>query len=198
MNAKVDGCDSDCAKGDVGNSSVFNTMANEANFATKSRRNIGKKCHSKKCAPPLPDVSGRPREDTITTRHSGAHSLLPPVVSVLIVTLSYGARNVLSYTRHMMQNSLAFRDSPIIPLRRSPSLHQLLGFFFPFFPNRFSHISLSLTLPNNILLDACESFDVELPIFGNLRICIAIAVFSPAFYHQFHSERGLFQPSRLL
>ena len=42
------------------------------------------------------------------------------IVSVLIVGLSYGARNVLSYTRGMMQNFLAFRDSPIIPLRRSP------------------------------------------------------------------------------
>ena len=40
------------------------------------------------------------------------------VVSVLIVGLSYGARNVLSYTRHRMQHFLAFRDSPIIPLRR--------------------------------------------------------------------------------
>ena len=42
------------------------------------------------------------------------------LVSVLIVGLSYGARNVLSYTRCMMQNFLAFRDSPIIPLGRSP------------------------------------------------------------------------------
>ena len=42
------------------------------------------------------------------------------LVSVLIVGLSYGARNVLSYTKHMLQNCLAFRDSPIIPLRRSP------------------------------------------------------------------------------
>ena len=42
------------------------------------------------------------------------------VVSVLIVGLSYGARNILSYTRHMMHNFLPFRDSPIIPLRRSP------------------------------------------------------------------------------
>ena len=42
-------------------------------------------------------------------------------MSVLIVGLvCYRARNVLSYTRHIMQNYLAFRDSPIIPLRRSP------------------------------------------------------------------------------
>ena len=38
----------------------------------------------------------------------------------------YGARNVLSYTRHMMANFLAFRDSPIIPLRRLPLLLFLL------------------------------------------------------------------------
>ena len=40
-------------------------------------------------------------------------------MSVLIVLelLSYGARNVLSYT---MLSFRAFRDSPIIPLRRSP------------------------------------------------------------------------------
>ena len=44
------------------------------------------------------------------------------LVSILTVGLSYGDRNVLSYTRHMMQNFLAFRDSPIIPLRRSPTL----------------------------------------------------------------------------
>ena len=43
------------------------------------------------------------------------------LVRVLIVTLSYGARNVLSFTRSKMTNFLAFRDSPIIPLRRSPS-----------------------------------------------------------------------------
>ena len=43
------------------------------------------------------------------------------LVSVLIVGLSYGAGNVLSYNRHMFQEFLAFRDSPIIPLRRSPS-----------------------------------------------------------------------------
>ena len=44
------------------------------------------------------------------------------VVSVLIVGhgQSYGARSVLSYTRRMMQNFPSFRDSPIIPLRRSP------------------------------------------------------------------------------
>ena len=42
------------------------------------------------------------------------------VVSILIVGLSCGARNVLSYTRHMVQNFLAFGDSPIISLGRSP------------------------------------------------------------------------------
>ena len=42
------------------------------------------------------------------------------IVSVLIVGQSYGARNVLSYNQCMMQNFLAFRDSPIIPLGRSP------------------------------------------------------------------------------
>ena len=49
----------------------------------------------------------------------------PPLVSVLIVGLSYGARTVLSYTRRMMLNFLAFRDSHIIPLRRSPTLPQV-------------------------------------------------------------------------
>ena len=43
------------------------------------------------------------------------------IVSVLIIGLSSaGARNILSYSRHMMQHFLASRDSPIIPLRRSP------------------------------------------------------------------------------
>ena len=51
---------------------------------------------------------------------SDRHSVPSRIMIVLIAVLSYGARNVLSYTRHMMQNFLAFRDSPIIPLRRSP------------------------------------------------------------------------------
>ena len=38
------------------------------------------------------------------------------IVSVLIVGQSYGARNVLSYNRCLMQNFLAFRDSPILNL----------------------------------------------------------------------------------
>ena len=42
------------------------------------------------------------------------------LVSVLMARVSYGARNVLSYTRHRIQNFLTFRDSPIIPLRCSP------------------------------------------------------------------------------
>ena len=42
------------------------------------------------------------------------------VVSVLMKGLSYVARNVLSYTRFMMQRFLSLRDSPIIPLRRLP------------------------------------------------------------------------------
>ena len=41
------------------------------------------------------------------------------IASILIVGLSYGARNVLSYTRGMMQSFIAFQDSPTIPLRRS-------------------------------------------------------------------------------
>ena len=143
------------------------SMANEANFATKSRRNIGKKCHSKKCAPPLPDVSGRPREDTITTRDSGAHSLLPPVVSVLIVTLSYGARNVLSYTKHMMQNSLAFRDSPLIPLRRSPSLHQLLFSIFP--QSLFPHFLRRTKEVTNA--ERAEKAKAEIARGGNRNYC---------------------------
>ena len=48
------------------------------------------------------------------------------LVRVLIVTLSYGARNVLSFTRSKMTNFLAFRDNPMITLRRSPSLPLLL------------------------------------------------------------------------
>ena len=42
------------------------------------------------------------------------------VVSVLVAGLSCGVRDVLSYTRHRMQHFILFRDSPIIPLRRSP------------------------------------------------------------------------------
>ena len=38
-----------------------------------------------------------------------------------MVGLSYEARNVLSYTRRILQHFLAFRDSPIIPLGRSRS-----------------------------------------------------------------------------
>ena len=48
------------------------------------------------------------------------------IVSVLIVGLSYRAMNVLSYTRCMMQNCLAFRDSPIIPLRHSSHVYYLV------------------------------------------------------------------------
>ena len=44
------------------------------------------------------------------------------LVGVLIVGSSYGARNVLSYARRMMQNFLAFRDYPMTSLRRSPTL----------------------------------------------------------------------------
>ena len=52
---------------------------------------------------------------------SAAHLLtFHPLVSVLIVGLSSGARNVPCYTRHIMQNFRTFRDSPVIPLRRSP------------------------------------------------------------------------------
>ena len=40
-----------------------------------------------------------------------------PLVSVFIIGLSYGSRNILSYTRCMRHKFLAFRDSPIIPLR---------------------------------------------------------------------------------
>ena len=43
------------------------------------------------------------------------------IMSVLIVGVSYGARNVLFNNRRMVQNFLAFRDSHIIPLRRSPT-----------------------------------------------------------------------------
>ena len=44
------------------------------------------------------------------------------LVSVLIFGLSYGAMNVLSYTRRRWQTFLRFRDSPIIPLRQSPTM----------------------------------------------------------------------------
>ena len=40
--------------------------------------------------------------------------------SVFIVGLSYGDRNVQSHNRRKMLHFLAFRDSPIIPLRCSP------------------------------------------------------------------------------
>ena len=48
------------------------------------------------------------------------------IVSVLILhrTILWSARNVLSYTRGIIQNFLAFRDSPIISLRRSISPSQ--------------------------------------------------------------------------
>ena len=42
-----------------------------------------------------------------------------PCPEVVIISNTH-CRNILSYTRHMMQNFLAFRDSPILPLRRSP------------------------------------------------------------------------------
>ena len=51
--------------------------------------------------------------------HQLSSPLLSPLVSVLMVGLSYAARNV-SCTRHMMQNFLAFRASHITPLRRLP------------------------------------------------------------------------------
>ena len=41
-------------------------------------------------------------------------------MSVLMLVLSYGARNVASYTRRILQTLLAFQDSPIDPSRRSP------------------------------------------------------------------------------
>ena len=75
----------------------------------------------------------------------------PPslVVSVLMVGLSYGARNVtmynvLSYARRMMQNSPAFRDSPIIPLRRSMRANAMreISWIDP----SFASLSLSLSL----------------------------------------------------
>ena len=47
-------------------------------------------------------------------------TLVARPVSVLIVGLSYGARNVLSYIRYMIQNVLAFKDGSNIPIRRSP------------------------------------------------------------------------------
>ena len=43
------------------------------------------------------------------------------LVRVLIVGLSHGDRNVLAYTRRMMQNFLSFRDNPILPLRCLPT-----------------------------------------------------------------------------
>ena len=42
--------------------------------------------------------------------------------SVLIVGLSYGARNVLSYSRYIIRNVLTFRDNIIIPLRCPPRM----------------------------------------------------------------------------
>ena len=49
-----------------------------------------------------------------------------PQVSVLIVGLSYGTRNVVSYTTCTMKIFLSFRDRPFIPLRRSP--HKCFAF----------------------------------------------------------------------
>ena len=63
-----------------------------------------------------PDDERDERADRPTVKIQGAarekHAVtVTHVVSVLIV----GARNVLSDTRRMMQNFLAFRESPIIP-----------------------------------------------------------------------------------
>ena len=48
-------------------------------------------------------------------------------MSVFIVGLSQGARNVLPYTKRMMQNFLSFRVCPIIELRRSPKPNAAAG-----------------------------------------------------------------------
>jgi len=68
------------------------------------------------------EVSSRKVHNNAFVRCHWVFSSSPPSpeVSVLIVGLFYGARNLLSYTRRMMQNFLSFRDSPIIPLRCSP------------------------------------------------------------------------------
>ena len=91
-------------------------------------------------------------------------------MSVLIVGLSYGARSVLSCTRCMMHNFLAFRDNLIIPLRRSPKRKEDGGrgksenddraLFLPFRSlldcgfRRFFGFSLSLSL--SALIGKCK------------------------------------------
>ena len=63
---------------------------------------------------------GRPIADycSVGSLHFSLEAHSTEIVSVLVVGLSYGARNVLSYTRCVMENFLSFRDGPIILLRR--------------------------------------------------------------------------------
>ena len=68
--------------------------------------------------PPRPRVRRpRPSSDLVSPESSlGGHGVLVRyAVSVLMVGLSYGARNILSYAGHMTQIFLAFIGSPIIP-----------------------------------------------------------------------------------
>ena len=50
------------------------------------------------------------------------------LVSVLMVGLFYGTCH---YTKHVMQNFLTFRDSPIIPSRRSPTVNVTCNAMLP-------------------------------------------------------------------
>ena len=90
----------------------------------------------------------------------------PQIVTVLIVGLSYGARNVLLYTRSMMQNFLAFRDSPTIPLRRSSIMRQTRVEIFEAF--RLRHVPPTTTTPSTLHMAPTYRECVHNDAFGKL------------------------------
>ena len=63
-------------------------------------------------------VLGSPPRRAVSFLFPRGYLYISTIGNVLMVGLSYGAGNVLSYTRCMMHNVPAFRDIPIIPLRR--------------------------------------------------------------------------------
>ena len=116
-------------------------------------------------------------------------SFLPPhyTVSVLIVGLSYEARNVLSYTRRRMQNFLAFRDSPIIPLRRLPLVPSWTFWFLCF--------SLFVTTEEDSAFEARHAYPdmmlVSAPWVGDIHRVVLFR-FSISTLVQMTQRRGIF------
>ena len=116
-------------------------------------------------------------------------SFLPPhsTVSVLIVGLSYEARNVLSYTRRRMQNFLAFRDSPIIPLRRLPLVPSWTFWFLCF--------SLFVTTEEDSAFEARHAYPdmmlVSAPWVGDIHRVVRFR-FSISTLVQMTQRRGIF------